>query len=246
MKHTLAVVFLVGLLGVLGFANEIYLPALAPLSGTVLIAERFYEMVDDEPVPLPIAVWQGANGMRDTNWFDTRIEAHPGDRIIIAPGQYKVDIWIFTRDVTVTTEPDSAGIADIWGTVEVDADNVILDGIAVTGSRKNSSSGHGIEINRELLDTVTIRNCIIEGNEWMGIHVIGPRGVIDTMLIENCVVKNNSSFGIECQSTRDLVITGCTITGNQQGIHVGSNVSNVVLKDNTVTGNTEADIFRKE
>jgi parallel beta-helix repeat protein len=246
MKNFVAVAFLVVLLNMVAFGAEIHLPADAQLSGTVLIAESFYKMVDDEPVPLPIAVWQGANGMRDTDWFDTRIEAHPGDSIVISPGQYQVDIWIFTPNVTLTTDPSSEEMADIWGTVEIDADNVILDGIAVTGPRKNMSSGHGIEVNREVLNTVTIRNCLVEGNEWMGIHVIGPRGRIETMIVENCVVKNNASFGIECQTTANLIITGCTVTGNGQGIHIGSNVSNVILQDNIVTGNREIDIFRKE
>ncbi len=246
MKQVLAVVVLIAVCGIGGLAAEIHLPAAAPLSGTVLIAESFTHMVEDEEVPNNLAVWQGANGMRTTAWFDTRIEAHPGDVIVIDPGQYKVDIWILTPRVTVTTDPNADGIADIWGTVEVDADGVILDHIAVTGPRKNMSSGHGIEVNREMLDTITIRNCLVEGNEWMGIHVIGPRGTISEMRVENCVIKNNASFGIECQGTENLIIIGCTITGNKQGIHVGSNVHHTDFQNNTVTGNSEADIFRKD
>ena len=246
MRQVLAVIVLIGVCGVVVLGAQIHLPAAAPLSGTVLIAESFYETVGDEQVPLPIAVWQGANGGRDTSWFDTRIEAHPGDVIVIDPGQYKVDIWILTPRVTLTTDPSTDGIADIWGTVEVDADGVILDHIAVTGPRKNMSSGHGIEVNRELLDTITIRNCLVEGNEWMGIHVIGPRGTISEMRIENCVVRDNKSFGIECQGTENLIVTGCTITGNKQGIHVGSNVHHTDFRNNTVTGNSEADIFYKD
>jgi parallel beta-helix repeat protein len=246
MKQVLVVIVLVAVCGVVVLGAQIYLPAAVPLSGTVLIAESFYETVGDEQVPLPIAVWQGANGGRDTSWFDTRIEAHPGDVIVIDPGQYKVDIWILTPRVTLTTDPSADGIADIWGTVEVDADGVILDHIAVTGPRKNMSSGHGIEVNRELLDTITIRNCLVEGNEWMGIHVIGPRGTISEMRIENCVVRDNKSFGIECQGTENLIVTGCTITGNKQGIHVGSNVHHTDFQNNTVTGNSEADIFYKD
>ena len=246
MKNAFVGIFLIGVFSIIGLAAEVHLPADAPLSGTILIAESFYEMVDDEPVAIPIAVWQGSNGMRDTSWFDTRIEAHPGDLIVLDPGQYQVDIWIFTPDVTVTTDPASEEIADIWGTVEIDADGVILDRIAVTGSRKDFSSGHGIEVNREELNTVTIRNCLVEGNDWMGIHVIGPRGQITRMVVENCVVRNNRGFGIEAQATQNLIISGCTVTGNKQGIHIGSNVLNVVLEDNLVAGNKDYDIFRKE
>lgn len=247
MKNVIAVMVLIAVCAVAGFAAEIHLPSAAPLSGTVLIAESFYKTVNDEQVPLPVAVWQDENGMRTTAWFNTRIEAHPGDVIVIDPGQYKIDVWILTPGITVTTDPNADGIADIWGGLEVDADNVILDHIAVTGPRKeNMLSGHGIEVNREMLNTVTIRNCLVEGNDWMGIHVIGPRGEIETLRIEDCVVKNNGSFGIECQGTENLIVTGCTITGNKQGIHVGSNVHNTDFENNTVTGNSEADIFRKQ
>ena len=173
MKHVLAVIVLIAICGVIGLGAEIHLPAAAPLSGTVLIAESFYQTVDDEQVPLPVAVWQNVNGMRTTAWFDTHIEAHPGDVIVIDPGHYKVDIWILSPGITVTTDPNADGIADISGGLEVDADNVILDHIAVTGPRKKENiplCGHGIEVNRELLNTITIRNCLVEGNDWMGIH----------------------------------------------------------------------------
>ena len=247
MKQVLAVMVLIAVCGVVGFGAEIHLPAAAPLSGTILIAESFYKTVNGEQVPLPIAVWQGTNGERDTSWFGTRIEAHPGDVIVINPGQYKADIWILPPGITITTDPGVKGIADIWGGVEVDADNVTLDHIAVTGPRKeNMLSGHGIEVNRELLNTITIKNCLVEGNDWMGIHIIGPRGDIQTMRIENCVVKNNGSFGIECQGTENLIVTGCTITGNKQGIHVGSNVHHTDFENNTVIGNSETDIFYKK
>jgi len=246
MKNALALVVLAVAFSILVVGAEIHIPADAPFAGTVLIAESFYEIVDDKEVPLEVAVWQGANGVRNTEWFDTRIEAHPGDVVILDPGQYKVDVWILAPQITLTTDQDTGGIADIWGTVEVDADGVILDHIAVTGPRKDSSSGHGIEVNRELVDTITIRGCLIEGNEWMGIHVIGPRGMISEMRIENCVVKDNGSYGIEAQSVDLLIITGCKITGNDQGIHIGSNIDSVVLEGNLITGNRSADVFRKE
>jgi len=232
--------------GLSAIGREIHIPADAPLAGTVLIAESFYKTVDGDQIPLELQIWQGGNGVGTTDWFDERIEAHPGDVIVLAPGQYKADIWILTPRLTVTTDPAVTEMADIWGTVEVDADAVILDRIAVTGPRKNMSSGHGIEINRELLDHIVIRNCLVEGNEWMGIHVIGPRGEISELRVENCEIRNNGSFGLEVQGVDHLIATGCTITANDQGIHIGSNVNQVTLENNTVTGNRSTNIFRKE
>jgi parallel beta-helix repeat protein len=242
------VVFISSLLiGFSALSEEIHIPADAPLSGTVLIAESFYEQVkgEDEPVPLQFEAWQ--NGvMRPSDWFDVRIEAHPGDVIFLAPRMYTADLWVFVRGITITTEPDAEEMAEIWGTVEIDADGIILDRIAVTGPRKNNSSGHGIEVNREVVDRITIRNCLVEDNEWMGIHVIGPRGEIREFRVEDCEVLNNGSFGIEVQGVENLIITGCTVTGNSEGVHIGSNVLNVEMSDNVISGNRLVDVYRKD
>jgi len=251
MKRLEAFIFVVFisslLIGFSALPREVHLPDSTPLSGTVLIAESFYEQVkgEDEPVPLQFEAWQ--NGvMRPSDWFDVRIEAHPGDAIVLSPGQYKADLWVFVSGITITTEPDVEEMAEIWGTVEIDADGIILDRIAVTGPRKHYSSGHGIEVNREVVNRITIRNCLVEDNEWMGIHVIGPRGEIREFRVENCEILNNESFGIEVQSVENLIITGCTITGNSEGVHIGSNVLNVEMSDNVISGNRLVDVYRKD
>ncbi len=254
MRNVIIGIFVLGVIlsGAVTLAAEIRLPGETQLFGNVLIAERFYktEVVHGKrvQVPLPYRVWPGTNGMRDSDYFDVLVEAHPGDVIMLAAGTHKFDVWIYTPGITITTDPATAGMADIWGTVEVDADNVTLDGIAVTGPRKTErglSSGHGIEINREHVNKITIRNCLVKGNEWMGIHVIGPRGEIEELRVEDSRIVDNGSFGIECQTVRNLIVTGCTITGNLEGIHVGSYVENVVLEDNVITGNREADVYRR-
>ena len=234
------------LIGLSVLSEEIHLPDSTPLSGTVLIAESFYEQIrgEDELVPLEFQAWPGSSGFRDADWFNMRIEAHPGDVLILSPGQYKADLWVFAPGITITTEPDAEEMAEIWGTVEIDADGIILNRIAVTGPRKHYSSGHGIEVNREVVDRITIRNCLVEDNEWMGIHVIGPRGEIREFRVENCEVLNNGSFGIEAQGVENLIITGCTVTGNKEGVHIGSNVSNVEMSDNVIYGNG-LDVYRK-
>lgn len=235
------------LIGLSVLSEEIHLPDSTPLSGTILIAESFYEQIrgEDELVPLEFQAWPGSSGFRDADWFNMCIEAHPGDVLILSPGQYKADLWVFAPGITITTEPDAEEMAEIWGTVEIDADGIILDRIAVTGPRKHYSSGHGIEVNREVVDRITIRNCLVEDNEWMGIHVIGPRGEIREFRVEHCEVLNNGSFGIEVQGVENLIITGCTITGNSEGVHIGSNVLNVEMSDNVIYGNRLVDVYQK-
>ncbi len=230
----------------IAFSEEIHLPDGIPLSGTILIAESFYEQVkgEDDPVPLQFEAWPRT--MKSSDWFNVRIEAHPGDVLVLPPGQHKAYIWVFATGITITTEPDAEGMAEIWGGVEIDADGIILDRIAVTGTRWNMLSGHAIEVNREVVDQIIIRNCLVEDNEWMGIHVIGPRGEIREFRVENCVVRNNRGFGIEVQSVENLIITGCTVTGNKEGVHIGSYVTRVEMSDNVIYGNHLVDVYRKD
>ncbi len=234
-------------LGLAGMGKEISVPREAMLSGNVVIAEWFYKKgKDGELIPREFQAWPGDHGVRSADWFDVRIEADPDDVLALSPGLYKADVWIFTPDLTVTTQSEGEKIAEIRGTVEIDADSVTLDSIAVIGPRKPHCSGHGIEINRELINRIVIRNCRVEGNEWMGIHVVGVRGEINELRVENCHVLNNGSFGIEAQSVRKLVIIGCTISGNSEGVHVGSHVDQVEMRDNTIFGNRIADVYRKD
>ena len=252
MRHRFHIV-LVGiacaLAAVAGYGKEIHIPEEVQVFGQVIIAETgtLYEKGrDGQLVPRQFPAWPGDHGWRSADWFDVRIEADRGDVVVLDPSLHKFDLWVFAPAITITTQPNAETTAEIWGTVEIDADAVILDGIAVTGPRKDNSSGHGIEVNREMIDQVTIRNCRVEGNEWMGIHVIGPRGAIAEMRVENCFVADNGSFGIEAQAVRSLVIIGCTVTGNSEGVHIGSNVDAVEMCDNVITGNRDAEVFRKE
>ncbi len=233
-------------------ARTIRVPADATLSGTVLIAETFFQTVkgQNEPVPLEFEAWQGGV-MRPSTWFHVRIEAHPGDVLVLAPGQYKADLWIFTPGITITTDPDATSRADIWGTVEIDADAVTLDHVAVTGPRKDSSSGHGVELNRGPISTVTVRDCVMKDNEWTGIHIIGAHGTIQELRVENCTLEHNGMDGMDDQSTVHLIVTGCTIIDNGWnfdhgvGVRLGFGVEHVTMTDNDISSNRYADISGK-
>jgi len=248
----LSVVLIAVLVSAGAFARTIRIPAEATLSGTVLIAESFFQTVksQDQPVPIEFEAWQGGV-MRPSTWFDVRIEAHPGDVLVLSPGQYKADLWVFTPGITITTDPDAATRADIWGTVEIDADGVLLDRIAVTGPRKNSSSGHGVELNRGPISTVTIRDCVMKDNEWTGIHIIGNRGTIQELRVENCTLEHNGMDGMDDQSTVHLIVTGCTIINNGWnfdhgvGVRLGFGVERATLTDNVISGNRYDEISGK-
>jgi len=235
-------------------AREIRLPDEALLTGTVLIAERFVEIVgrEKEEVPLEFPVWPGDRGLRPSTWFTTLVEAHPGDTITISPGAYTAQIWIFTDGVTVRTDPEEEELAWIRGTVEVDADGVLLERIGVTDSGDQRDSGHGFEVHRDLVGRVTIRSCRAEGNRWTGIHIIGSTGAIQELRVEDCVLIDNGMDGMDASSIIFVVVTGCTITGNGWdqangvGVRIGHSVGRIELSNNTIESNRSANVYYAE
>ena len=232
--------------------KEIRIPAEALLQGNVLIAERFEEKDGNEWVPLAFPVWPGDNGMRTPDWFAVRIEAHPGDILVLDPGRYQAQIWVFAQRITIRTDPEADELAVIHGTVEVDADGVTLERIGVTDSGNPRDSGHGIEVNRELLDTITVRGCRSCGNRWTGLHIVGARGQIEELRVEDCELCDNGMDGMDAVTVNRLVITGCTITGNGWslstgvGVRILSSVLQVEMANNVIEGNRYADVHRKE
>jgi len=252
MKAVLVAGTILLLLGQLAPAREIRVSQDVQLSGSVLIAERFAEYSNDEWIPIQFPAWPGERGLRPSSWFNVLIEAHPGDVLILAPGVYQAQLWIFAPQITVMTDPEYAELAVIQGTIEIDADRVTLERIGVTNSSLPGDSGHGIEINRDRLDYVTIRQCRSYGNRWTGIHMIGVSGRIVEMRVENCELVDNGMDGMDANWTDRLVVTGCIITGNGWdlasgvGMRIGSSVRMVELESNIITNNRSADIYRRE
>ena len=249
MRRTVGLAVFVFLMSGLAIAREIRLPEEAAIAGSVLIAERFMEGEGDDAVPIEFPAWPGSSGMRASDWFAVRIEAHSGDVLILEPGEYEAQIWIFAPSVTVMTEPDADGLAIILGTIEIDADGVTLERIGVTDSSNSRDSGHGIEVNGDLLDVIIIRQCRLFGNRWTGIHMIGVRGTIQEMRVEDCELIDN---GMDARSVDRLVVIGCTITGNGWGmstgvgVRIGSSVLQVEMHDNRIEGNRYADVYRRD
>lgn len=235
-----------------GLPRTIRLSAEAVPAGTVVIAETFEGEVRGEIVPREFPVWPRDRGLRPSTWFTTRIEAHPGDVLTLAPGSYDVEIWIFTDRVTVRTDPEANELAWIRGTIEIDADGVLVERIGVTDSIDSSGSGHGFEVHRDRVDRLTIRSCRAEGNRWTGIHIIGATGAIQELRVEDCWLIGNGMDGMDASSVKRLVVTGCTITGNGWdqangvGVRIGCCVEQVEMSDNLIEGNRLADVYRRE
>jgi len=230
-------------------AEEIRIPEEAILQGSVLIAERFEEWDGNERVPLEFPAWPGDNGARTSDWFTVRIEAHAGDVLILDPGEYTAQVWIFSPGVTIMTMPGADGLAIIRGTVEIDADGVVLERIGVTDSTNPRDSGHGIEIHREFVNTVTVRGCRSFENRWTGLHIIGARGRIRELRVEGCDLIDNGMDGMDALSVDLLIVVGCTITGNGWdwsdgvGVRIKAGVTEIEMADNVIEGNRYADVY---
>ena len=248
IRIAVAVVLCLASMVVGAVAREILIPEETTMQGDVAIAEWFYRTdVEGNTIARELQVWFREDGLREPDYFDTLILASPGDVIVLSPGSYTADLWIYSPGITITTaqDPDSDEIvrASIWGTVEIDADRVVLDGIEVTGPRKHLSSGHGIVVNREVARLVTIRNCRSVDNDWTGIHMIGARGQMAEMRVENCELSGNGMDGLDAQNIDSVIITGCTVTGNGvAGLRINRYINNLVLENNIVTGNRAGDI----
>lgn len=238
-------------LGAQGLGKEIRVPTDSLLTGQVVIAEWFYEQSRDGGSVVPRTFDAPPGPVRNSEEFDVRIEAHPGDVLVLGEGQYVADLFVFTPRLTITTDPKSSERASIWGTVEIDADGVVLDRIAVVGPRKDASSGHGIEINRLFVRSILIRDSRVADKDWTGIHIIGPRDEIDWLRVENCELVHNGLDGMDAQSVGHLVITGCTITdngwGNDEGVgvRIGGHVASVEMTNNSIERNRFANVSRK-
>ena len=252
MKAILVAGTILLLVSQLALAREIHVPQDVQLSGSVLIAEQFAEHINNEWIPIEFPAWPGERGLRPSSWFNVLIEAHPGDVLILAPGMYEAQLWIFAPQITVMTDPEYEELAVVQGTIEIDADRVTLERIGVTNSSLPWDSGHGIEINHDRLDYVTIRQCRSYENRWTGIHMIGVSGRIVEMRVENCELADNGMDGMDANWMNSLIVTGCTITGNGWdfadgvGIRIGSNVQMVELENNIVMNNRSEDIYRNK
>ena len=273
MRYAIAIGLILCLVVVGGLCREIRVPRETPLCGTVCIAEWFYKAVPGEAEPLhrQFQIYLNPPIFHDADRFTVRIKAQPGDEIVLAPGLYRCDIWIFTPQVTIRTASDTDEVARIFGGIEVDADGVTLDRIAITG-RNEGRSGHAIELNNSIIRKVTIRNCLLTENEWYGIRMIAPHGEIDLMQVKDCQILKNGGIGIEgshvkhllisgctisdnalagiligrASSMESLRITGCTITANKVGVEIRSDIGTVEMKENVILGNYVTDLSRKE
>ncbi|NLX50404.1 MAG: hypothetical protein GXY82_11175 [Methanospirillum sp.] len=139
-----------------------------------------------------------------------------GPTVISSPGTY-----VLAKDIAGGNSPA------IW----VQSSGVTIDGNGHT--IRGSGGSHGILVNRDgtTLSGVEIRNVRLQG--WnCGLYFKGVASSTAT----GVTATSNGKAGINLRTTRDTTISGCTVSGNQQGILLWQDCDG-----NTITGNTMKD-----
>ena len=145
----------------------------------------------------------------------------------------------------ISTEINGSYLDDSLDTVNVTGDQVAISGFSVTNNFGYYYQG-AIKI---MADYVTLSNCIIRDNEWIGIYLVGASycQIVDCELyenlvaidlirsrnnvIQNCFCLNNSDAITLFQSSDSNQIVNCTCNRNRfESIHIQQS------SDNQITG----------
>lgn len=145
-----------------------------------------------------------------------------GPTVISSPGTY-----VLAKDI-------AGGSPAIW----VQSSGVTIDGNGHT--IRGGGGGYGILVNKdsETLRDVTIRDVRLEG--WnCGLYF---KGISDSRA-EGVTAVSNGKAGINLRTTSGTTVTGCTVSGNEQGILLWQDCDDNTIANNTATDNDDAGIY---
>ncbi len=162
--------------------------------------------------------------------------ASNGDVILVAPGNYAG--WILedphnmplsitiratgsaAETIVESTGPCSSVISCFGNDHD---DDVVIDGLTITGGGCPDGEGGGIWCG--WLRNLTIKNCVFSNNSVANESSFGGglwmAQIYGSASITNCTFSNNSANdggGIYCSGTDDLTIANCTFSNNSADI----------------------------
>ena len=114
--------------------------------------------------------------------------------------------------------------ADVDETIQIDEDDLILDGAG--HSVLGAGSGCGLYLNERT--EITVRNLYIEGFSF-GIHLHNSSGNI----LEQNTINGNSRYGIYLQNSNGNTLTDNTTSDNHEGIFLRDSASNDLTANGT-------------
>ena len=145
-------------------------------------------------------------------------EADDGDEIFIEKGEYNEDLTI-KKEISLFGDDIEDVVIDGQITIE---ENTEIEELTIDGNVIVKSGAD-----------VVFNNLIIKEASKVAVEAYEGNGEI---VIKNSVIKKAGTKGLYIQNGRDIVISGCTVYGNEEeGIDLRNNV------DGTVSGNTVYD-----
>src|SRR5262245_41364304 len=164
-------------------------------------------------------------------------KASAGDTVVVAPGTYSEGPGPLAVNTTLTLEGAQSGvdarsrsgaesvITDPQGT-SVSASDVVIDGFTVQDSTVAAFTGYGIWLNPGVSGTQIVNDIIQDNIVGIGLSNTGTQAII-----KHDLIQNNNRPG------------GASGTGIYTDEFVGGpTVSNVLVTENTFSGNDDAGI----
>ena len=223
--------------------------------GTGIISSMAQKVEEKTYLPISRGNWLYVGGSGPGNYSniqDAINHSVPGDTVYVyddsSPYYENVvihkSIALIGED-EISTEINGSLLDDSLDTVNITGDHVAISGLSITHNRGFYYQA-AIKVTG---DYVTISNCILHDNEWIGISVSGASycQIVDCELYENLIAINlvsarrNTIRNCSCHDNSDAItlysssdanqIINCTCSGNRfDSIHVQQS------RDNLITG----------
>jgi parallel beta-helix repeat protein len=148
-----------------------------------------------------------------------------GPTVISSPGTY-----VLTQDIATGQSP----------AIAIRCSNVVFDGNGHTIDGVDASGSFGIQVNNgnTPLTGVTVKNVRLK--DWYyGLYYKYENGG----RIEDVRAESNQNAGICLAYANDNVLTGCSASGNEQGILVSFDSSRNRIESCTMSGNDDAGLW---
>jgi parallel beta-helix repeat protein len=221
--------------------------------GTSIIPSFAQNNEQKPSLPAPSGNWLYVGGSGPGNYTsiqDAINDSNTGDTVYVYDdaSPYYENV-VVQKSITligedkISTEINGSSLDDSLDTVNVTGDHVAISGFRVTNNIGYYYQG-AIKV---MGDYVSLSDCIISGNEWIGIYLVGASycQIVDCVLyenlvaidlvrsrnnvIQNCVCINNSDAITLFQSSDNNQIINCTCSGNHfESIHIQQSSGNQI------------------
>ena len=164
-------------------------------------------------------------------------DADAGNTIFVSSSIYYENI-VIDRSLTLIGENKETTIIDgntVGTVVKITADGVTLNNFTIQNSLGTSG---GLHINGA--NNCTIINSIIRNNDYSGIYIY-PESNYNNII--NNILTNDDGYGICLYPSSFNIISGNSISNNNQGIHISGLIWTTIYStyneifDNTITNN---------